>query len=60
MMDSAPSSRGGQTFLAQLLQGIEDGAEPRLMGLDDATFLVVRTIRDQALGEVGEEIIVVP
>ena len=43
----------------RLLQGVKDGAEPRLKGLDGAVVLVVQTLRDQAPGVVGEEVIVV-
>ena len=59
MVDSREDKRGGQTFLAQLLEGIEDGAEPRLKGLDDAIIPVVRTLRDQTPGVVREEVVVV-
>ena len=59
MVSSRKDKRSSQTFLAQLLQGVEDGAEPRLEGLDDAVVPVVRTLRDQAPGVVGEEVVVV-
>ena len=59
MVYSQEDGRGDQTFLTQRLQGVGDGAEPRLEGLDDAIVPVVRTLRDQAPGVVGEEVIVV-
>ena len=52
--------RGRQALLAQLLQGVENGVEPRLVGLDNAVTLVARALRDQAPGVGGEEIVVVP
>ena len=59
MVDSRENECGGQTFLAQRLQGVEDGAEPQLEGLDNAVVLVVRTLRDQMPRVVREEVIVV-
>jgi len=52
--------RGHQALLTQLLQGVENGVEPRLVGLDNAVPLVVRTLRDQAPGVGGDEVVVVP
>ena len=60
MVDGRKDERGGQAFLAQILRGVEDESELRLVGLDDAIFLVVRTLRNQALGVGGEEVVVVP
>ena len=59
VVDNREDERGGQTFLAQLLQGVEDGAELRLKDLDDAIVPMVCTLRDQAPSVVGEEVIVV-
>ena len=59
-MDGPEDERSGQAFLVQLLQGIEDGAEPRLMSLDDTIFPVIWTLRNQAPGVGGEEVVVVP
>jgi hypothetical protein len=50
---------GRQTLLTQLLQGIEDGVEPRLVGLDNTVPPVVRALRDQVPGVGREEVIVV-
>ena len=36
MVDRRENERGGQTFLVQRLRGVEEGAELRLKGLDDA------------------------
>jgi len=51
---------GRQALLTQLLQGVENGVEPRLVGLDNAVTPVARALRDQAPGVGGEEVIVVP
>ena len=51
---------GRQALLTQLLQGVENGVGPRLVGLDNAVPLVVRALRDQAPGVGGEEVVVVP
>jgi len=59
MVDGREDERSGQAFLTKFLQGVEDGTEPRLEGLDDAIVPVVRTLRDQAPGVVREEVIVV-
>ena len=59
MVDGREDERSGQAFLTNLLQGVEDGTELRLEGLDDAIVLVVWTLLDQAPGVVGEEVIVV-
>ena len=59
MVDRREDERGGKTFLAQLLQSVEEGAEPRLESLDDAVVLVLRVLRDQPSGVGGEEVIVV-
>jgi hypothetical protein len=34
MVDRRENERSGQTFIAQRLHGVEDGAELRLKGLD--------------------------
>ena len=60
MVDGREDKRSGQAVLTKFLQGVEDGTEPRLEGLDDAIVPVVRTLRDQAPGVVGEEVVVVP
>ena len=44
MMDRRENERNRQTFLAQHLHGVEEGAEPRLKGLDDAIVPVVRML----------------
>ena len=60
MVDDREDKRRGQAVLMKFLQGVEDGTESRLEGLDDAIVLVVRTLRDQASGVVGEEVVVIP
>ena len=60
MVDGREDERSGQVVLTKFLQGVEDRMEPQLEGLDDAVVLVVRTLRDQALGVVEEEVVVVP
>jgi len=60
MMDGREDESGGQAFHAQLLQGVEEGVEPRLVNLDDAVRPALRTLRDQATGVGGQEIVVVP
>jgi len=40
-MDNREDECGCQALLAQLLQGVEDGVEPRLVGLDNTIPLVV-------------------
>jgi len=59
MVDRREDERGGKTFLVQLLQSVEEGAEPRLESLDDAVVLVLRVLRDQTSGVGGEEVVVV-
>ena len=44
MVDHRENERGGQTFLAQRLPGVEEGAEPGLKGLDDTIILVIRAL----------------
>jgi len=51
---------GRQALLTQLLQGVENGVEPRLVGLENAVSPVVWVLRDQAPGVSREEVIVVP
>jgi hypothetical protein len=60
MMDGREDKSGSQTFLAQLLQGTEEGVEPRLVGLDDAVLLVIRTLLNQTPGVGREEVVVIP
>ena len=60
MMNGRKDERGRQALLTQLLQGVEDEVEPRLVGLDNTVPLVVRALRDQAPGVGREEIVVVP
>jgi len=59
MMDSRENKCSGQTFLTQRLQDVEDGAESRLKGLDNAVVPVLRALRDQASNVGREEVIVV-
>ena len=59
MVDRRENERGGQTFLAQRLHDVVDGAEPRLKGLDDVVVPVLRALRDQAPGVGREEVVVV-
>jgi len=59
-MYGGKDEHGRQALLTQLLQGIENGVEPRLVGLDDVVPPVVRALRDQAPGVSGEEVAVVP
>jgi len=44
MMDGREDESGGQALQAQLLRGVEEGVESRLMLLDDAVRPVVRTL----------------
>jgi hypothetical protein len=53
MMDGREDESGRQALRAKLLQGAEEGVEPRLMGLDDAVCPVRWTLRDQATGVSG-------
>ena len=46
MMYGGKDERGRQALLMQLLQGIKDGVEPRLVGLDNTVPPVVRVPRD--------------
>ena len=59
MVDGQENERSGEASLTKFPQGVEDGTEPRLEGLDDAVVLVVRTLRDQVPGVVEEEVVVV-
>ena len=59
-MNDRKNESSDQAFLAQLLQGVKEGVELRLVGLDDAILLVIRTLRDQMLGIGREEVVVVP
>ena len=45
-MDGREDESGGQALLAQLLHGVEEGVEPRLVLLDDAVCPVVRALRN--------------
>ena len=58
-MDRRENERSGQAFLAQRLHGVEVGAKSGLECLDDAIIPVVRALRDQAPGIVGENVVVV-
>ena len=60
MMDGREDESGGQALQAQLLQGVEEGVEPRLVDLDDAVCPVLRALRDQTAGVGGEKTVVVP
>ena len=60
MMDGREDESGCQTFLAQLLQGVEEGIEPRLVDLDDAVRPVGRALRDQTAGVGRKEVVVIP
>ena len=60
MMDGREDEGGGQTFLAKLLQGVEERVEPRLVDLDDAIRPVLRALRNQAAGVSREKTVVVP
>jgi hypothetical protein len=46
MMDGREDKGGGQTFLAKLLQGVEERVESRLMSLDDAVSPVRWALQD--------------
>ena len=59
-MYSGKDERSRQALLTQLLRGVVDGVEPRLVGLDNTVPPVVRVLRDQAPGVGGEEVVVVP
>jgi hypothetical protein len=52
-MDGREDESGGQALQAQLLHGVEEGVEPRLMSLNDTICLVLRTLRDQTPGVGG-------
>ena len=59
-MDGREDEGGGQAPRAQLLHGVEEGVEPRLMSLDDAVCPVRWTLHDQ-MARVGvQEVVVVP
>ena len=60
VMDGREDESGGQALHAYLLQGVEEGVEPRLMDLDDAARPVLRALRDQAAGVGWKETVVVP
>jgi len=59
-MNGRKNESSCQAFLAQLLQGVKEGVDPRLVGLDDAILPVIRMLRDQTPGIGREEVIVVP
>ena len=59
-MDGREDEGGGQALQAQLLHGVEEGVELRLVLLDDAVCPVVRALRDQMPSVSREETIVVP
>jgi hypothetical protein len=44
MVDRRENECGGQTFLAQRLHGVEEGAKSRLEGLNDAIILVLQAL----------------
>ena len=58
IVDCGEDEGGGQTFLAQTIQSIENETEPCLVCLDDTIVLVVGALLDQPLGVVGEEPII--
>ena len=60
MMDGREDESGGQAFQAQLLHGIKERVEPRLVLLDDAVCPVVRALCNQTIGVSREETVVVP
>ena len=60
MMDGREDKSGGQTLLVKLLQGVEEGVEPRLMSLDDAVCPVRWTLHDQTARVGRQEVVVVP
>jgi len=49
-----------QALHAQLLQGVEEGVEPRLVDLDDTIRPVLQALRNQAAGVGREKTVVVP
>jgi hypothetical protein len=59
MVDHRENERGGQTFLTQLFQSVEEGAKPGQESLDHAIVPVLRVLRDQPPGVGGEEVVVV-
>jgi len=59
-MDGREDDSGGQAIQAQLLQGVEEVVEPRLVFLDDAVCPVVRALRNQTACVSGEKTVVVP
>jgi len=59
MVDHRENEHGGQIFLAQLLQSVEEGAEPGLENLDDTIIPVLWALRDQPPGVGGEGVVVV-
>ena len=44
MVDGRKDERSDQAFLVQFLQGVEDGTELRLEGLDNDVVLVVQML----------------
>jgi len=59
-MDGREDESGGQALQAQLLHGVEEGVEPRLVLLDDAVCPVVRALCNQTARVGREETVVVP
>ena len=59
-MDGREDEGGGQALQAQLLQGVEEGVELRLVILDDAICPIVRVFRNEAAVVSGEKTVVVP
>ena len=59
MVDRRENRRGGQTSFTQCLQSVEEGAESRLKGLDDAIIPILWVLRDQPPGISREKVTVV-
>jgi len=59
MVDRRENEHGGQTFLAQRLQGVKEGAESGLKGLYDAIIPVLQALRDQPPNIGREKVVVV-
>ena len=59
-MDGREDESGGESLQAQLLHGVEEGVEPRLVLLDDAVRPVVGALCNQTARVSGEETVVVP
>jgi len=59
-MDGREDESSGQVLQVQLLPGVEEAVEPRLVILDDTVCPVVWALCNQTAGVSGEKTVVVP